>query len=131
MKDALESMAPEKIEMTYFFGIAAKLYADLGHWENAMYFLNWAKDQCHSSEERFFEAELYRLEADIGRRFGSTEQPAIVDLYQLAITTARLQQARSWELNAARSLAPLLTADEELQEWVAPVESWFSKQPVD
>ena len=77
-------------------------------------------------DERFFEAELYRLRGKVllalGRR-GEGE-----DGLRRALTIAQQQQARWWELRAATSLAKHWHNEGKYQEaysLLEPVYSWF------
>ena len=58
------------------------------------------------NEERFFEAELYRLKGEM--YLSQDEQDSAIKSFEHSIEVARDQQARSFELRSAVSLARLL-----------------------
>jgi len=106
--------------------------------------------QVERSNERWSEAELWRLKGDLlaekARRDGDSgaqgrdedataSSPAegrfrAESCLRRAIDIAREQAARSWELRAATSLARFLGEQgrrDEAREWLAPIYSWFTE----
>ncbi|OKO71910.1 adenylate/guanylate cyclase domain-containing protein [Bradyrhizobium sp. AS23.2] len=81
----------------------ASAHASLGQPEVGLALLDEAVQQTEATSERFFEAELYRLRGEIRLSLG--EKGAAEAELQRALTIARQQQARWWELRAATSLA--------------------------
>jgi predicted ATPase len=111
---------------TLYLGHAAVAHASLGQSEVGLDLLNEAIQTADKIEERFFEAELYRLRCEIlltlGRR-GEAEAGL-----RRALTIARQQQARWWELRAATSLAKHWRDEGKCKEaysLLQPVYSWF------
>ena len=81
------------------------------------------------NNERFLEAELYRLKARALLMRGAPDAEA-ESLLDQALRTARGQRARSLELRAARDLAALWTDQgrrAEAREVLAPIYAWFSE----
>ncbi|MBV8987581.1 MAG: AAA family ATPase, partial [Solirubrobacterales bacterium] len=83
------------------------------------------------NSERMFEAELFRLKAEILLALGAPEAEAqATTLLERALAAARCQQARSIELRAARDMA-LLLLDQNKQadgrELLAPIVGWFTE----
>ena len=77
--------------------------------------------------ERWFEAELYRHKGQLMLRQGHTE--AAERLYCKALSIAREQEAKLWELRAAASLARLRRDQgcrAEAHDLLAPVYDWFA-----
>jgi predicted ATPase len=77
---------------------------------------------------RRYEAEIYRVRGDLYGRCGTPDQ-AEAD-YRQALAIARHQQAKSWELRAATSLARLWQQQGKRQdayELLAPVYNWFTE----
>jgi len=60
-----------------------------------------------TNEERYYEAELYRLKGELLLQQSADNHPKADTCFQQAISIARSQQAKSWELRAATSLARL------------------------
>jgi predicted ATPase len=60
-----------------------------------------------STGERFYEAELRRLQGELWLARAAAHRQAAEHCFQEALTTARQQQAKSWEVQAALSLSRL------------------------
>jgi predicted ATPase len=88
---------------TLYLGHMAAAHADLGQPEAGLNLLDEAIQMAETADERFFEAELHRLRGHILLALGR-EGEAEAELLG-ALTIARQQQARWWELRAATSLA--------------------------
>jgi predicted ATPase len=82
----------------------------------------------HTKELCYCEAELYRLKGMLLQAVeGSGEAEAC---FLQALDVARRQQAKSWELRAATSLARLWQQQgkrAEAHELLAPIYSWFTE----
>lgn len=81
-------------------------------------------------DERWFEAELYRLRGEALLRSGPSTGAAAEACFRDAITVASAQGARWWELRAACSLARLWAKRGERQkahDLLAPVYGWFTE----
>jgi len=90
-----------------------------------------ALSTCNVNNERFFEAELYRLKARV-LLLGNEPNAGIraQSLLDNALTIARSQSARSLELRAARDLADLWRDQgkrQQARELLAPVYGWFTE----
>jgi predicted ATPase len=78
--------------------------------------------------ERMFEAELHRIIGDVllsVQRQGEAEVE-----FMRALDIARQQQAKSWELRAAMSMARLWRDQgktQQARELLAPVYGWFTE----
>ena len=80
--------------------------------------------------ERFWEAELQRLKGQLLLQAGSTSAPEAEACFHRAIEIARSQNARSWELRAATSLARLWAGQgkrAQAHDLLAPVYGWFTE----
>ena len=81
-------------------------------------------------EEPFHEAELYRLKGELLHIQSADNQLEAEICFQKAISIARHQSAKSWELRAATSLARLWQQQGQRAEAYAlllPVYSWFTE----
>jgi predicted ATPase len=80
--------------------------------------------------ERYYEAELHRLHGELLLRQATSDARQAEACFHQALTVARHQQAKSWELRAATSLSHLWqhqgrrTAAHDL---LAPVYGWFTE----
>jgi predicted ATPase len=83
------------------------------------------------TDERYFEAELYRLQGELLLAQGD-ETEAEASLCQ-AIEVARRQQAKSWELRAVMSLSRLWHSqgpqEKKAEAWqmLAEIYNWFTE----
>ena len=80
--------------------------------------------------ERFYEAELYRLQGELLLQQSEDNAPAAAASFHKAIEIAQHQQAKSWELRAATSLARLWQSQgqtAEARDLLAPVYNWFTE----
>jgi predicted ATPase len=87
-----------------------------------------AVDTGSANGERWFEAELHRLQGELGSAGGdrAMAEACFID----AMTVARAQSAKLWELRAATSLAGLWAEQSrraEARELLAPVYNWFTE----
>ena len=90
-----------------FLGLLAGLYVKGKEGGEALKRLNEALARVERFEERWFEAELYRLKGDALLGCSSERAAEAVACYHQALIVARDQGARLWELRAATSLARL------------------------
>ena len=97
--------------------------------------LTEAQAAVQKNEERYYEAEIYRLRGELTLQRGSKFQVQDVQqeaetCFSQALEVARNQQAKSWELRAAMSLARLRQSQgktTEARDLLAPVYSWFTE----
>ena len=78
--------------------------------------------------ERWLEAELTRHKGQLLLRQGHTE--VVGELYRKALSIAREQEAKLWELRAAASLAQLRRDQGrrgEARDLLAPIYGWFTE----
>jgi predicted ATPase len=78
--------------------------------------------------ERWFAAELYRRKGQLMLPQGHAE--AAEEFYRKALSLAREQEAKLWELRAAVSLARLRRDQDrraEARDVLAPVYGWFTE----
>jgi predicted ATPase len=111
---------------TLYLGHVASAHARLGQPEVGLDMLDEALHTAEIATERFFEAELYHLRGTMLLTLGRRSE-AETGLLQ-ALTIARKQQARWWELRAATSLAKHWFDEGKYQDAYSllhPVYSWF------
>ena len=84
-----------------------------------------------ATQERVWEAELYRLKGEFVLQSRVLNPEAEAEAcFQQDIDVARHQQAKSWELRAATSLARLWQSQGQTNEahaLLAPVYGWFTE----
>src|SRR5207302_10912966 len=84
----------------------------------------------NQSEERLYEAELYRLKGELLLTLSPENHSDAETCFAGAIDIARRQRAKSWELRAATSLSRLWQKQgkkEEARQKLADVYGWFTE----
>ena len=80
------------------------------------------------TDEHAFEAELHRLHGEL--LIQSDQAEVVEPEFRRALSIAREQHAKMWELRAAISLARLWSENgrrSEARELVAPIYDWFTE----
>jgi predicted ATPase len=108
----------------------ALAYADLGKFDDAWRSLGETMTAIETSKEKLCEAEINRVAGEIALRSPARDTAMAQAYYERALAVARAQQAKSWELRVAMSLA-LLWRDQgkpqQARELLAPVYGWFTE----
>jgi tetratricopeptide (TPR) repeat protein len=108
----------------------ALAYADLGQFGEAQHAIDEATLAIETSGERWWEAEVYRIAGEIALKSPEDNVANAQAYFERALTVARQQQAKSWELRAAMSMARLWRDQgkrDEAHELLAPVYGWFTE----
>jgi predicted ATPase len=94
-----------------FYGITAsylaRAYAELGNFEDARRSIREAITTIDRIKEKWCEAEVYRTAGEIMLLARERDTTKAEMYFNHALTLARGQQAKSWELRAAMSMARL------------------------
>jgi predicted ATPase len=114
----------------FFLSQLALAYAKLGAFDEASRCIAEAINAVETTKERWCEADIRRIAGEIalispGRNAANAEA-----YFAHALAVARQQQAKSWELRAANSLARLWRDQrkmEQARELLAPVYDWFTE----
>jgi predicted ATPase len=118
------------LNVPYLCTIRAEVADHLGHTADAFQTLAEAQALVEQHEERWWEAEVYRLRGVLFLRQTGTPQSEAETWLQRALDVARRQQAKSLELRAATSLARLWQQQGKYQEahdLLAPIYGWFTE----
>jgi len=120
--------AGSEVWMTYYVALLARACEIAAQIEEALTLLDDDLRIVERTGERWLEADLYRHKGQLLLRQGHAE--AAEDLYRKALSIAREQEAKLWELRAAASLARL-SRDRgqhvEARDLLAPVYDWFTE----
>src|SRR5262249_33679548 len=114
----------------YFYTVLADVCAHLGHTEDGLQALAEAHTLVEQHEERWWEAEVYRLRGVLLLRQPGTPQAEAEGGLEGALDVARRQEAKSLELRAAMSLARLWQQQGQrakAHELLAPIYGWFTE----
>jgi predicted ATPase len=117
-----------ELYMPYHVALLAAACEIAGQNEEAVTLLDKALQIVDRTGERWFAAELYRHKGQLMLSQGHAE--AAETLYRKALSIARDQEAKLWELRAAASLARLWRDQGrrgDARDLVAPVYSWFTE----
>ena len=113
-----------------FLGLLAEACGRAGQVEEGLDALHEALEAMQTTEERMYEAEVYRLKAELLLQQSAAPQGEAEASVQQALTIARRQQAKSLELRAAMSLARLWQQQGKRTEAYAllgPIYGWFTE----
>jgi predicted ATPase len=105
-------------------------YADLGKFDDAWRTLGEVMTTIDTSKEKWCEAEINRVAGEIALKSPGGDTAKAHAYFERALAVARAQQAKSWELRAASSLARLWRDQGKVQrarELLAPVYGWFTE----
>jgi predicted ATPase len=108
----------------------AMAYAELDQPDDARRCIDDAIDKVERSKEKWCEAELHRIAGEIALKSLAPDPEKAEAYFERALTIACQQQAKSWELRAAMSMARLWRDQgkrEEARELLAPVYGWFTE----
>jgi len=118
------------VHMPYFRTVLAAVYDRLGHTQDALQALAEAHTLVEQHEERYWEAEVYRLRGVLLLRQEVTQHEEAEAYFQRALDVARRQEAKSLELRAATSLARLWQQQGKraaAHDLLAPIYGWFTE----
>jgi class 3 adenylate cyclase/predicted ATPase len=132
MKSALTAWQPTgtTVRLPMYLSYLAKAQADIGHFDDAKRNIADAMAAINASKEMWYEAELHRLAGEIELRSPERDAMRAQAYFDQALAIARRQQARSWELRAAMSLARLWRDQgkaPQARELLAPIYGWFTE----
>src|SRR5262249_28308776 len=105
-------------------------YADLGQFGDAWRSIGEAITAVETTKERWCEAEGHRVAGENALRSPEPDTAKAEADFERALAVAREQQAKSWELRAAMSMARLWRdqgKQDEARGLLAPVYGWFTE----
>jgi predicted ATPase len=108
----------------------SKAHADLGQFDVVWRSISEAMTQIGTTEERWCEAEVNRIAGEIELMSPQPDAAKAKAYFERARAVACQQQAKSWELRAAMSLARLWRSQgkvSEARELLALVYGWFTE----
>jgi class 3 adenylate cyclase/predicted ATPase len=114
----------------WHLSILAKAYAELGQFDAAWRCIGEATSLIGTSKESWSEAEMHRIAGEIALKSPARDAAKAQSYFERALAVARQQQAKSWELRAAMSMARLWRDQgkrDEARDLLAPVHGWFTE----
>ena len=114
----------------WYLPYLARAYAELGQFDNASRCIGEAMTTIQTTKERWCEAEVNRVAGEIALKLPQPVAAKAEAYFERALAVARQQQAKSWELRAAMSMARLWRDQgkkQQARELLAPVYGWFTE----
>jgi predicted ATPase len=108
----------------------ARAHAELGQFDNAGVCVCEALTAIEATKEKWCEADVHRIAGEIALMSPERDAAKAEAYFERALATARAQQAKSWELRAAMSMARLWRDQgkhTEARNLLAPVYGWFTE----
>jgi predicted ATPase len=108
----------------------ASANVELGHFDEARRCIGEAMTAIETTKERVWEAETNRVAGEIALMSPGPDAAKAEAYFERALSVARAQRAKSWELRAATSLARLFRDQgkrDEARDLLAPVYNWFTE----
>jgi class 3 adenylate cyclase/predicted ATPase len=119
-----------EIERSYFLALLAEAYGMMGQPETGLTRLTEALALVDTTGEHWYEPELYRLKGELLLQQSADHHAEAESCFHHALEIARNQQAKSFELRTATSLAKLWQQQgkrQEAHDLLAPVYHWFTE----
>jgi predicted ATPase/class 3 adenylate cyclase len=113
-----------------YLSYLARAYAELGNLDDARRCIGEAMAAVETTKETWFEAEINRMAGEIALTSPEPDAAKAEAYFERALAVARAQQAKSWELRAAMSMARLWRDQakrNEARELLAPVYGLFTE----
>jgi predicted ATPase len=108
----------------------ARAHAELGQFEEAWRCIGEAMTAAETTKEKCCEAEVHRVAGEIALKSPEPDAAKAEAYFERALSVARAQEAKSWELRAATSLARLWRDQgkrDEAHDLLAPIYGWFTE----
>jgi predicted ATPase len=116
--------------MPFWLSYLARAYTELDQFDDAWRCIGEAMTAMEKTNERWFEAEVHRLAGENALKSSQADTEEALSYFERSLAVARQQQAKSWELRTAMSLARLwrdLGKVQQARELLAPVYGWFTE----
>jgi predicted ATPase len=116
--------------MPWFLSLLARAYAGLSQFDDAWRCIGEAMTAVETTKEKWSEAEVHRVAGEIALLSQEPDTAKAEAYFERALSVGRQQQAKSWELRAAMSMARLWRdqgKQKQARELLAPVYGWFTE----
>ena len=116
--------------LPFFLPRLARAHAELGQFEQAWGSIGEAMNLVETTKEKWGEAEIHRTAGEIELMSPQQDAAKAQRHFERALAVARAQQAKSWELRAAMSMARLWQGQgkrQQARDLLAPVYGWFTE----
>ena len=116
--------------MPMWLSLLAKANSEIGEIDEASRCIETAMTAVETTQERWHEAELNRVAGEIALLSPERDVAKAEAYFARALEVARRQQAKSWELRAAMSMARVWRDQgrrPQARKLLAPVHGWFNQ----
>src|SRR5208282_5543847 len=93
--------------MPVYLSYLTRAYVELGQFDDASRCIGEAMTAAQMTKENWYEADIHRLAGEIALLSPEPDAAKAEACFERALAVSREQQAKSWELRAATSLARL------------------------
>ena len=114
----------------FYLSHLASAYVQFGQFDNAWRCISEAMTAVETTKESWCEAEVHRLAGEIELKSPEPDRAKAEAYFERALAVARQQQAKSWELRAAMSMARLWRDQgkrDKARNLLTPVYGWFTE----
>jgi len=116
--------------MPLWLSYLTRANAEIGQFDDARRCIGEAMAAVETAKERWCEAEVNRIAGKIALLSLEPDAARAEEYFERALAVARAQQAKSWELRAAMSMARLWRDQgrrDEARDLLAPLYGWFTE----
>jgi len=119
-----------RVYLPIFLAHLSRAYAEVGQFDDAWYSIGEALSAVEATKERWYEAEINRISGEIALKLPQLGPSQAEAYFERALTIARAQHAKSWELRAAMSAARFWRdrgMRDKARALLAPICGWFTE----
>jgi predicted ATPase len=119
-----------RVFVPLYLSYLASAYVDLSRFHDAWRCIGKAVTAVETTKEKWWEAEINRVAGEIALKSPVPDAAKAEGYFERALAVGRQQQAKSWELRAAMSMARLWRDQgkpQQARELLAPVYGWFTE----
>jgi predicted ATPase len=119
-----------RVYLPIFLSHLSRTHAELGQLDDAWRCIGEATTTVETTKERWYEAVINRITGEIALKLPQLGPSQAEAYFERALAVAREQQAKSWELRAAMSMARLWRDQgkpQQARELLGPVYGWFTE----
>ena len=116
--------------MPLWLSYLARANAEIGQFDAAKRCIGETMTAVETAKERWCEAEAHRIAGEIALLSPEPDAAKAEAYFNHAFAAARAQEAKSWELRAAMSMARLWRQQgkrDEARDLLVPVYGWFTE----
>ena len=116
--------------MPTYLSYLTRAYAELGQFDEASHCISEAIVAVQTTNESWYEADIHRIAGEVALKSPEPDAAKAEAYFERALAVARSQEAKSWELRAATSLARLWRDQgkrDKARDLLAPVYGWFTE----